>query len=310
MIKILIYGAGVIGSIFAYRLKTGGNDVTILARRKRLEQLRKEGLVLRDDMIHKEFHCDINVTDKLNPEDEYDIILVIMQRQQISSILPIISKNKKSPTVIFLGNNVNGAEEYLQYIDKEKILLGFGGPGGYREEGVVVIAYIDKAIMYFGELDGNKSRRVEEITDVFEKSGIKIEVHENIDAWLKTHMAFISALAMASYAARKRGHQYGEDDELIKMSVIAMIENFRALKELGIPIIPKKFKLLRYMPKSSLVKKIKNLINSEFGRIALSGHANAAKDEMKSLTDDFMNLVMGVKTDLSTNDKLYDLSFA
>ena len=62
MIKILIYGAGVIGSIFAYRLKTGGNDVTILARGKRLEQLRNHGLVLRDDIIHEEFHCGIDVT--------------------------------------------------------------------------------------------------------------------------------------------------------------------------------------------------------------------------------------------------------
>ena len=123
-------------------------------------------------------------------------------------------------------------------------------------------------------------------------------------------MALISALAMASYAAKKRNHQYGEDDELIKMSVMAMLENFRALKELGIPIIPKKFKLLRYIPKSSLVKKIRELVDSDFGRIALSGHANSAKDEMKRLTDDFRNLVMNVKTDLSTNDKLYDLSFA
>jgi len=284
--------------------------VTILARGKRLEQLRIHGLVLRDDIIHEEFYCDIEVTDRLNPEDEYDLILVIMQRQQVSSILPTISENRKSPTVIFLGNNVNGAEEYLQHIDRDRILLGFGGPGGYREKNIVIIAYIDKAIMYFGELDGSTSKRVEEITEVFENSGIKIEVHKDIDAWLKTHMALISALAMASYAAKKRGHQYGEDDELIKMSVMAMLENFRALKELGIPIIPKKFKFLRYMPKSSLVKKIRELVNSDFGRIALSGHANAAKDEMTRLTDDFRNLVMNVKTDLSTNDKLYDLSFA
>lgn len=34
--RILVYGAGVIGSIFAEKLAVAGNDVTILARGKRL----------------------------------------------------------------------------------------------------------------------------------------------------------------------------------------------------------------------------------------------------------------------------------
>ncbi len=31
-------------------------------------------------------------------------------------------------------------------------------------------------------------------------------------------------------------------------------------------------------------RKLKDLIGSEFGRVALSGHANAAKDEMVKIT--------------------------
>jgi len=34
--RILVYGAGPLGSLFAARLQEGGNDVSILARRKRL----------------------------------------------------------------------------------------------------------------------------------------------------------------------------------------------------------------------------------------------------------------------------------
>ena len=39
--KILIYGAGVIGSIFAAKLALSGQDVTVLARGKRLEELKE-----------------------------------------------------------------------------------------------------------------------------------------------------------------------------------------------------------------------------------------------------------------------------
>lgn len=307
--KILVYGAGVIGSIFAYKLKVGGNDVTLLARGNRLEQLQKNGLVLRDDIIHKEFKEDINVIDKLNPDDEYDVALVIMQRQQVGEILPILKNIKKISTIIFMGNNVSGANEYLQTIDKERIMLGFGGPGGYKENHLMVVAYLDKTFLYAGELDGRISKRALNIEKVFTNSGIKVEISENIDAWLKTHVAFIIPLAMATYAARKNNKKLFEDDGLLDLSIIALRENLKAIKELGIPILPKKFKMLKYFPKSLFKRKLQKLFNSEFGRIAFSGHADAAQAEMMRLTTDFMELVKNVKTNLSTTKKLYELSF-
>lgn len=233
-----------------------------------------------------------------------------MQRQQISSILPILKNNKKVPTIIFIGNNVNGADEYLQVINKNRILLGFGGPGGYREENVVVIAYIDKAILYVGELDGNYSDRLEKIKNTFSNSGIKVDISENIDAWLKTHAAFISPLAMASYAARKNNKKLGEDEGLLDLSLIALRENFKALKELSIPILPKKFKTLAWIPKFIIKRQLRKLVNSEFGRIALSGHADSAYDEMMRLSNDFRDLVKNVRTNLDANKELYQLSFA
>jgi len=44
--NILIYGAGVQGSVIAARLHAGGHDVRLLARGKRLADLREHGVVL------------------------------------------------------------------------------------------------------------------------------------------------------------------------------------------------------------------------------------------------------------------------
>jgi 2-dehydropantoate 2-reductase len=44
--KILVYGAGVLGSLYAARLADSGNDVTILARGQRLIDIRANGIVL------------------------------------------------------------------------------------------------------------------------------------------------------------------------------------------------------------------------------------------------------------------------
>jgi 2-dehydropantoate 2-reductase len=308
--KILVYGAGVIGSIFAFKLKSGGNDVALLARGKRLNQLKKHGIIIEDKIFNEYFKTDIKVVDGLKSGDYYDLVLIIMQRQQVSEILPILGKNRKVPTFIFIGNNVSGDEEYLKFLDRKRILLGFGGPGGYRKGNSVIAAYVrDYCILYFGELDGTISNRVEYIKDIFQKSEINVNVPENIDAWLKTHAAFISPLAVASYAARGRGRQLVDEDKTIAMAIKAFKENLGALGELGIPILPKKFKMMRFIPPYFLKRKLKNLIDSEFGKIALSGHADCAQNEMKKIAMDFRELVKNVKKDMSANEYLYRSSF-
>ncbi|MCM1466500.1 MAG: NAD-binding protein [Bacteroidales bacterium] len=45
--KLLVYGAGVIGCELAHVLKRGGNDVTLLARGEWKDTLEKRGLVIR-----------------------------------------------------------------------------------------------------------------------------------------------------------------------------------------------------------------------------------------------------------------------
>jgi len=307
--KILIYGAGVIGSMFAYKLKSGGNDVTVLARGRRLEQLKKYGIVIEDRIMDKQFRTDINVTDKLGPEDYYDVVLIIMQYQQVREILPVLKKNKKVPTFIFVGNNVNGSEEYLKFLGNQRVLLGFGGPGGYRENHFVIAAYVDYCILYFGEPDGRISRRVKFIGDTFQKAGIKIEVPQNMDAWLKTHAALISPLAMGGYAAKNKCGRLGDDDELIILSIKAFKENLKALEEMRIPILPKKFKIMKMVPAFFLKWKLKNLMNSEFGKIALSGHGDHAGDEMAKISKDFRELVRDARTDMSANGCLFEQSF-
>jgi ketopantoate reductase len=47
-VKILVYGAGVIGSLYAGKLQAGSHSVTVLAWGDRLSEIRHYGLVLQD----------------------------------------------------------------------------------------------------------------------------------------------------------------------------------------------------------------------------------------------------------------------
>ena len=49
--KVLIYGAGVIGTLYAGKLADAGHKVTVVARGQRLADIRQHGLVL-EDIVH------------------------------------------------------------------------------------------------------------------------------------------------------------------------------------------------------------------------------------------------------------------
>ena len=76
MTKILVYGAGPLGSLFAARLQQGGNDVSILARGQRLDDLREYGVVLVDVQTQEKSVTRVNIVEALAPKDAYDLVLV------------------------------------------------------------------------------------------------------------------------------------------------------------------------------------------------------------------------------------------
>ena len=68
--RILIYGAGVIGSLYAVLLKEAGYDTTIYARGHRLDILQNQGLLYKKNNHIKKI--DVKVLDQLQDDDRYD----------------------------------------------------------------------------------------------------------------------------------------------------------------------------------------------------------------------------------------------
>ena len=88
--RILIIGAGVLGSNLAKKIKKG-NDVTILARNKTYENLKNNGLIIKHKLGKKSVDH-FNVIDKLEENDIYDVIFVVSRFSSLDSIVKIIEK--------------------------------------------------------------------------------------------------------------------------------------------------------------------------------------------------------------------------
>ena len=237
--SVLIYGAGVIGCELAHVLKTGGNDVTLLARGEWKSTLEKQGLVIRHYLQRKTTTDAIPVTDRLAPDDKYDVIFVVMQADQLFEVLPVVAANA-SRYVVLVGNNP-WAEETEQRIlsaspMEKEVAFGFMGVGGRRENGQVISIHAGVHITAGGREKDLSAEFRSLLSEVFSGSGCKLSWEHEMDAWLKCHMAEILPMAYVAYAT---GCDLTNASAAQRKAMIdAGLEGLTLLKTLGYPIRP------------------------------------------------------------------------
>ena len=91
--KILVYGAGVLGCNLARNLLRAGKDVTLLARGKWAEKIRKNGLRIKDKFSPRVSISRIPVVTELAPDAQYDVIFVVLRYTQLDSALDTLREN-------------------------------------------------------------------------------------------------------------------------------------------------------------------------------------------------------------------------
>jgi 2-dehydropantoate 2-reductase len=122
--RILVIGAGVNGSICAVGLYRAGFDVTVLARAKRYEELVQQGIVIENPIKNTRNITLIPVIDALAADDRYESILVIIRKNQVPDLLPVLARNC-SPNVVFMINNPSGPDIYTEALGAERVLSEF-----------------------------------------------------------------------------------------------------------------------------------------------------------------------------------------
>ena len=77
--RILIFGAGVIGSLYGALLAEAGHDVSVYARGLRLESLKRDGLQYKYKGKIKT--ASIKVLSTIEPDDRYDFIFLTVREK-------------------------------------------------------------------------------------------------------------------------------------------------------------------------------------------------------------------------------------
>jgi 2-dehydropantoate 2-reductase len=314
--SVLVYGAGPLGSLFAARLQQGGNHVSLLARGQRLADLCEHGIVLEDVRTGEFTVTQVYLIEQLGPDDAprlqntYDLVLVVMRKNCVHDVLPVLAANRYTPNILFLGNNAAGPDAYVEALGRERVLIGFPNTAGYRDGHIVHClagTEQDPTSVPFGEVDGRISWRTRQVARILDSAlGLKAELRTDMDAWLKYHVALLfPSLAPALYAAGTDRLRLARTRDLLVLTIRATREGLRVLRALGYPITPARFRSILWIPEPILVLLLRSLLQNDLMEVALVRHAEVIRDEVRQLTDEFIALARRSSVPTPTIDRLY-----
>ncbi len=289
--KTLVYGAGNIGCLYAARLRLAGEDVTLLARGERLEELRAHGILLVEALTGDRTRVRVKVVNRLRSEDEYDLVLVVLPKHRVAEVLPALAAHDSTPSVLFFGNNAAGPAELVLALGRDRVLQGFPGAAAIPHDGALrwVVTPPREQHTTIGELTGEPSERVVAIADMFERAGFPTEVSSDMDAWLATHAVEIVPTALAFYAAGSDMARLVRSADVLRCMLRAIREGHRVLRALDISLMPASHRVFTWLPMSVLLAVARRKLRGVEAAVKI-GHALAARAEMQVLDDEIREL--------------------
>lgn len=288
--RVLVYGAGVIGCEMAHMLCQANHDVTLLARGAWHESIDKNGLIIRHYAQLRTTVDRVSTIGTLEPNDVYDLIFVVMQHGQLPEVLPVVAKNH-SRYVVLVGNNMNAEESawFLTSSQVEKeVAFGFQGTAGRRENSRVISVHAGVGMTIGGLHSPLPANFRELIGKAFANANYRLTDEVNMDAWLKCHMAFILPVAYLCYATGFRLPR--ATSRQLDLAMDAALEGYAVLKKLGYPIRPADSEEAFTSGRKKTGAMLWLMAKTPIGRLAASDLCKNAGAEMMELDAAFEGL--------------------
>jgi 2-dehydropantoate 2-reductase len=234
--RIAVIGAGGVGGGFGAALAKAGGDVTFLARGAHLAAMKQDGLKVQGG--RGETHIvPTKATDNPAEIGPVDIVLFCVKLWDVESagerIKPLIGKGT---AVIPLQNGIDSHERLLPIIGPEALMCGVAqisasitAPGVITQVGTFMR-------MIFGELDGKRSKRAEDLLALCLKAGFDATLSETIltDLWMK--FILLATNASMTAATRQPIGKLRDDPDLRATFVASFRETYEVGRAKGIAL--------------------------------------------------------------------------
>ncbi|HLG49677.1 MAG TPA: 2-dehydropantoate 2-reductase [Reyranella sp.] len=234
--RIAVVGAGGVGGGFGAALAKAGADVTFIARGAHLAAMKGSGL--RIEGGRGDTHLvPTQATDDPKAVGRVDYVLFCVKLWDVESagehIKPLVGP---TTAVIPLQNGIDAPERLIPILGKQAVMGGVAqisasivAPGVIRQVGTFMR-------MLFGELDGQPSKRGEDLFAMCKKAGFDATLSDQIvtELWMKFILLATNASIMA--VARQPIGKLRDDPDMQAQFVAAYNEVIAVGKARGVKL--------------------------------------------------------------------------
>ena len=215
--SVAIVGAGAIGGLLGAYLARSGEEVILIARGPHLAAMQSRGVTLRSG--GEEFNTRPECTDDMRAIGRADVVFLTLKAHSIPAVAETIGSSlAESACIVGAQNGIPWwyfEDRHLESVDPGGIIARnipyrkVVGCIAYPAAQVVepgVIEHLEGNRFTLGEPDGSRSERVQAISSMLVKAGLKAPVQTRIrnEIWLKllgnATLNPLSALTQASLA--------------------------------------------------------------------------------------------------------------
>jgi 2-dehydropantoate 2-reductase len=277
--RVLITGAGVIGTVYGAHLGAAGHTVSVLHHPPRTDDIATRGLVARDVLNGNRAKTGAVVIPDA-ATGEYDLVLVAVGNEQLATACAQLTALDGAPTVLFFGNNPGGRSAIPAGIPG-KVRLGYPGVSGVMRDGVAEYVHVKQQAT---ALQAVSDSRLAELERALRRRGFSFQHVTDMDGWLAYHAAFVACVYAALFRCGTDAARLAADRPTLTLMCAAVTEAFTALHNAGVTGLPRNLALLHSRAlKPVAVRYWARTMRSRVGELYFAAPARHAQPEMQAL---------------------------
>jgi len=295
--RILTTGTGVIGTIYSRQLSCAGHEAAHLVRAGKKRFFEEHGIAIRCLDLRGRTPVETSavyrplVTETLSRHDNYDLVIVSVNSQQLREIVPLLHKCPERADIMLLQNMRPGDAEFLdRNLGRGRYMIGypFMAGGGRDERGIDAVIFGGPLVhTKLGEPGGAITPRLRKIARVLREAGMRPQITRHIIAYVRAH--YVWAAASVGALVKAGSYQaFAPDLKALRESNIAIREGFRALRAQGIEPVRVSPNWLYYLPLWILTRFTRMMYADDGMRRMFEGHIAHSPQEMAVMYHDVL----------------------
>lgn len=185
--KIVVFGAGAVGSFYGALLARAGHDVHFVARGAQLDAIRTQGIRIDSKLLGQIHVPSVAATEQAAQAGRADLVLVCVKAHQTSAILDDLAGVVGDGTIIVpLQNGVESDEVLAARFGRNRVPAAVVYVGATVEEPGVV-SHVTRGFILIGARPGFDAARLAGVRDALASTGLPVQISDDIqqERWRK-----------------------------------------------------------------------------------------------------------------------------